>query len=134
MARKVLTYTVTNEGRDRGKAFVLTEMSALQAERWAMRAMMALVKSDVELPEDVNNLGLPAMAVIGIKAFGKMNFADAQPLLDEMMACVTFMPDPTKPQVVRRLIDDDIEEVTTRLLLRAEIFKLHVNFLPADAS
>jgi hypothetical protein len=133
MARKVLTYTVTDEGRDLGKAFVLTEMSATQAERWGMRAMMALLKGDVELPEDAISGGLQALAAAGFKAFGKIDYADAAPLLDEMMTCVTFMPDPARPQVVRRLMDDDIEEVVTRLRLRAEIFKLHVSFSAAGA-
>lgn len=132
--RKTLTYTVTDEGRDKGKQFILTEMPATQAERWGMRALMALIKSGVDLPEGVASGGLQALAVFGFRAFGAMSFADAEPLLDEMMACVTYVPDPGRPQVVRRLMDDDIEEVVTRLKLRAEIFKLHVNFSAAVAT
>lgn len=134
MARKVLTYTVTDEGRDRGKAFVLTEMPAAKAERWAMRALQGLIKAGVEMPDEASAAGVQGLAIFGFRAFGAMDFDVAEPLLDEMMTCVTCLPDPTRPQVVRNLIEDDIEEVVTRVKLRLEIFKLHVNFSKADAA
>ena len=43
------------------------------------------------------------------------------------------MPDPSKPHVVRNLIEEDIEEITTRLKLRGEVWKLHTGFLKAVA-
>jgi hypothetical protein len=43
------------------------------------------------------------------------------------------MPDPSKPQLVRKLFDEDIEEVMTLVKLRAEVFKLHVDFSQAGA-
>ena len=51
MARTVSNYTVTDEGRDNGKVFVLTEMPASRAESWAMRALLALMAGGVEVPE-----------------------------------------------------------------------------------
>lgn len=48
-----------------------------------------------------------------------------------MFECITIIPDPSKPNVTRALIEDDIEEVATRLKLRIEIFKLHVDFFTA---
>jgi hypothetical protein len=53
----------------------------------------------------------------------------AEPLLDELLTCVEFMPDPARPEVVRSLIDDDIEEVATIFKLQKEVLALHVDFL-----
>jgi hypothetical protein len=50
-----------------------------------------------------------------------------------MWDCVAFMPDPAKPQIVRKLFEEDIEEVATRIKLRAEVWKLHTGFLKAVA-
>ena len=134
MARKIATITIDAEGRDFGKVFKLTEMPASQGEKWAAKAFFALAKSGVEIPEDIANAGLAGIAVLGLKAIGGMSFIDAEPLLDEMFECVTYVPDPARPQVIRALIEDDIEEIATRLTLRKELFSLHVNFsTPAAA-
>lgn len=130
MARKELTY-MAEDGRDQGKKFKLTEMPADHAERWAMRAVLALMKSGVELPEGIERLGMSALAGLGLRAISGLDWEIAEPLLNEMMSCVQIMPDPSKPQIVRNLISEDIEEITTRLKLRMEVFKLHTDFLQA---
>src|SRR3546814_21113858 len=47
--------------------------------------------------------------------------------------CVQIMPDPSKTHIVRNLIEEDIEEITTRVKIRAEVWKLHTGFLKAVA-
>ena len=131
MARSTVNYTVTDEGRDRGKVFVITEMSSAKAERWAMRALLALMNGNVDMPEGFQRTGLAGMAEMGLKALSHLKFDVAEPLLNEMFECVQIMPDPTKPQLVRALIDQDIEEIQTRLKLRVEVWKLHTGFLKA---
>lgn len=123
MARKTAEFTAT-QGRDKGKTYVLTEMSSYAAERWAIRAFMALAKSGVDVPEDVQELGMAGIARLGLKALGGANFEDAEPLLEEMFQCVKFKAS----AAVRDLVEDDIEEVATRLQLRREVFGLHVDF------
>lgn len=51
MSRKTLIYQVpAQEGnRDAGKRFLIEEMPATRAERWAMRALLALMGGNVEL-------------------------------------------------------------------------------------
>jgi hypothetical protein len=134
MARKTLTYTVTDEGRDKGKVFILTEMAASQAERWALRALSALAASGVEVPDDIATAGLAGVARLGVQAFGGLPWEKAEPLIEEMFKCISILPDPSKPSVTRVLIEDDIEEVTTRLKLRIELFKLHMSFFPRGAN
>lgn len=133
MARSTVNYTVTDDGRDFGKVFVLTEMPASKAESWAMRALLALMASGVEVPEGFDRMGMAAMAEVGIRALSGLKWEVAEPLLAEMMECVQVMPDPGKPHVVRRLIEEDIEEVATRVKIRAEVWKLHTGFLKAAA-
>lgn len=126
--RKTLNFTVVAEGRDKGKMFQLREMAAARAEKWAMRALLALARSGVEMDEDFAQQGMRGVAILGIKALSKMHWEDAEPLVDEMMECVRCIPDPGNPLMVRDLIDDDIDEIETRLTLRMEVAKLHVDF------
>ena len=127
MARRVKIVTVTAEGRDTGKVFVLREMAASAAEKWAARALLALAKSGANIPDDAAAAGLAGVASVGFQAFGGLPWELAEPLLDEMFDCVMIQPS-ANPDVTRRLIEDDIEEVATRLKLRLELFELHTGF------
>jgi hypothetical protein len=133
MGRHTRTVVITEEGRDKGKTFLLKEMPALKAEKWATKLFLALSRSGVEIPDEIASAGLAGVAALGFRMLGWVSFADAEPLLDEMFSCVSIIPDPRNPALVRPLIDiggdgDDIEEVSTRLRLRADIFNLHASF------
>jgi len=128
MPRKTITYAVTDEGRDKGKVFVLTEMPASQAERWALRAFQALAKAGIDVPDNLAQMGMAGIAIAGVQALSRTPWQEAEPLLDEMFACIQRQPNPQKSAIVRALVEDDIEEVQTRLKLRAELLKLHVDF------
>lgn len=133
MARKTVNYVVTDENRDQGKAFVLTELPAAKAEAWAFRAILALMEGGVDLPAGFERMGVAGIAELGIRALAHLRWEVAEPLLAEMWECVQIMPDPAKPHVVRQLIESDIEEVMTRIKIRAEVWKLHTDFLSAAA-
>lgn len=128
MARNTITYTVTDANRDNGKTFLITEMSAAQAEAWAMRAILALMDGKVELPEGVELEGMAGIAKIGIKALAGLRWEVAEPLMKEMFDCIQIIPDPSRPQIVRPLIEQDIEEIMTRVKLRGEVWALHTGF------
>lgn len=131
MARKIVKVIIDADGRDFGKVFVLREMSASDAEEWGLRALSALLASGVEIPDDIAKAGLMGVARMGIAAFGGMPWALLKPLLAEMFTCVRFQPVAGVDAVTRELVEDDIEEVSTRIKLRAELFKLHMGFLLA---
>lgn len=128
MARKTATVTIDAEGRDLGKVFLLREMPASQAEKWAARAFLAMARSGIDIPDDLAGAGLAGIAAVGLKAIGGLGFAEAEPLMDEMFACIQIIPDPARPAVVRALVESDTEEISTRLRLRKEVFGLHVDF------
>lgn len=132
MARKTTIITIDDEGRDKGKIFHIRELPARQAERWASRALMMLGRHGVDI-EGLAGTGFAGIAVLGIQALFKAQFEEVEPLLDEMFSCVMVQPDARHPNIVRPLIDlggegDDIEEIATRLRLRAEVFSLHTGF------
>jgi hypothetical protein len=132
MARKI-EHFVSVDGRDAGKAFIITEMPARAAEKWAIRALLAMGKNGVEIPEGAFDAGMASMAKIGLGMVCKLPYDEAESLLDEMLSCVTIMPDPSKPNITRDLVEDDTEEVATLLKLRVQTFKLHVDFSKADS-
>nr|DAH84769.1 MAG TPA: Sperm-activating peptide [Caudoviricetes sp.] len=127
MARKTKALTIADEGRDQGKVFILREMPASQAEKWAMRALLSVARSGIDIGQAASQ-GMQGIALMGVSALLSANWDDAEPLLDEMMSCIEIRPDPAKVNIVRALIEDDIEEVMTRIKLRQEVLELHVGF------
>lgn len=135
MPRKTKIVTIDQQGRDKGKHYLITEMSASQAEKWATRAFLALAHSGVEVPQNLVDAGFAGIAVLGLRSLIGLQFEEAEPLLDEMFSCVQFIPDIRQQNVVRPIKEeaDDLEEVATRVQLRTEVFELHVGFSIADA-
>lgn len=125
--RREITVTITDKNRDSGKVFVLTEMPASVAERWADRAILAVGHSGANI-DYVKGKGVAGIAVLGFKALFGINEASALALADEMFSCVQIKV----PAATRPLVEDDIEEVTTRWRLRAEVFALHTGFSLAE--
>lgn len=133
MARKTKLVTIPpattgTENRDAGKTFLITEMSPVRSEKWCQRALLAASASGIDIPPEVIRMGVGACLAAGLKALLTMSFADAEPLLDEMVQCVQFVPDRKAPDVVRSLDEEDVEEVLTLLLLRQEVVELHTGF------
>lgn len=114
-------------GRDGGKTFIITEMSALDGERWATRFLRSLVRSNIELPHGLTaEMGWSALAWVGVKALGGMDWQEARDLLDELLACVKIMRDARNPEATTMpLLPDDVQEISTLLRLRVEAFSLH---------
>lgn len=133
--RKTQRLTITTEGRDKGKVFLLTEMPADQAEAWAIRALLGLQRAGIEIPDDALAGSAASIAALGLKALFSLPWEDLQPLLDEMFSCVQYVHNPKHPaQEITPGIGSQIEEVATRLMLRVAIFELHLGFsVPGEA-
>lgn len=130
--RKTEKLTIQEEGRDKGKTFVLTEMPADQAERWAIRALLALTNSGAVIPDGGTEAGMAGIAAMGFEALGRLPFEAVEPLLDEMFDCVRYEHKHGAP--LQKIIPGDgsqIEEVRTRLNLRVALFRLHTGFSTA---
>lgn len=135
MARRTKIFVVEDEGRDKGKRFLLTEMASSKAESWAYRLILALAHNNTDIPSA--DTGMAGLAQIGLRGLAGLPWLVAEPLLREMFECVQVLPDPKNSSFARELEpaggdgDYDIEEVTTRMHLRLEVFKLHVDFSTA---
>lgn len=128
MTLKVLRITIMDDGRDKGKVFIIEEKPARQIQKWAVRAFLALARSGVDVPDDIEQAGLAGLATMSLRALTNLHFEDADSLMDELFECVRIAPDPKHTEVVRTLVDSDIEEVTTRFRLHMEAFQLHTGF------
>lgn len=124
MARKEASF-IADFGRDAGKQYHITEMSASQAESWAFKVILAIGNAGIDIPDDLAAQGMSGLLAVGYLNLLKIPFEAAKPLMDEMMGCVQMVP---SPNVKRPLIEDDIEEVKTRLSLRKAIWDLHMDF------
>ena len=56
------------------------------------------------------------------------NPATVKPLLDDLMECIKIQPENNRPEVRRALIESDVEEVKTLLLLKWRVLSLHLDF------
>lgn len=125
MSRKTKTVTVEMEGRDRGKKFLLTELPAVQADKWANRALSAIGRANHDIAADLGTFGMAGIAVVGLRALMSVPWDELEPLLEEMMGCVQIVP---SSGMARALIEGDIEEVLTFSWLRSEVLDVHVGF------
>jgi hypothetical protein len=130
MRKKEVITVPASGGRDDGKLFTITEMSAMQAEKWAWRLMIALKGSRGWVPDEVAQLGMVGVTVRMINAFlsADVDYPAFEALLDEMMECVRRVRDPRRPDVEAALNALDIEEVSTVAWLRSEVIRVHTGF------
>jgi len=134
MSRKTITYTVEAEGRDQGKQFLMTEMSALHGQRWAIHMLFAIAAGGVNLPSGYEALGFAGLSKIALPMLLQAPLHMVEPLLKEMMDCVEIIPDPqSKPHVKRKLQDSDIDEILTYFALRKQVWDLHTGFFQNGA-
>ena len=127
MALKSKQITIEN-GRDKGRVFLITEMSAAHADNWAMRALIALANGGVDLGGLSPQQGMMGMAGVALDALGRLKADDAIPLLNELLDCVQIIPEGGQPRPLN-MDFNDVEDFTTLWRLRKEVFALHTDFL-----
>ncbi|MDR3534029.1 MAG: hypothetical protein P4L90_26115 [Rhodopila sp.] len=132
--RRTATVPIHREGRDRGGVFTLTEMPAVQATEWFIRAMQLLARSGADVPSNIMHLGAAGFVTMGIgtvlTGLGKAPWHEVKPLLDELLGCVTSYQPPGAVAAQTRwdVIKGQIEEPATILQLHEEVVSLHLGF------
>lgn len=135
MPRKTTRITIAEEGRDKGKAFVLTELPTDQAERWFIRALFAIAKSNADVTPEVIAGGAASFAAWGLPALLQADYRDVEPLLDEMWQCIQYQHAANIPlQDIAAGVNSQIEEVSTRFALRLAVMQLHLGFFIPEAT
>lgn len=139
--RKTKLVTIELSGRDKGKQFLITEMPASRGEQWAMKALLAMMhNTNLDLPDGWQQAPMMLVAGIGLlKVLASIPFEIADELSTELMACIKPKAMPNlqgkleEIKIDRILIEDDIEEIATRAVLKSEVFEVHTGFSVADA-
>jgi hypothetical protein len=124
MARIESTYTETAEGRDKGKKFLITEMSAVGGYKWASRLLFAMANTGIDVGDEVLASGMAGLAMMGFKDVGKMPHHVAEPLMDDLLACVQVV---AENGTVRAIFPGDIEEVLTLFRLQKAAWDVHIS-------
>ena len=133
MARKEKTVTIKD--RDKELIFKITEMPAMKAERWKIRAIMLLLSSDIDMPQGASiEEGISEFMAGGaeklFKALSKVDVDKAINLFDEMLySCIQLSTQGVDTQINEAIIDSNVEDSSTLTKLRFECLKLHFDFL-----
>ncbi|WP_244183701.1 MULTISPECIES: hypothetical protein [Acetobacter] len=132
MALKQKTVTIPHDGEDKDKTFVITRMNAFEADKWGRHVIQAAIGSGASIPGVADGAGLAGVAAAGINIFGAMSPERTDELLDVLMDCVVYVPDPARPEVTMPFKlaakSGQIEEIPTIGWLQKEAFALHVDF------
>lgn len=126
---KTKEVTITAEGRDKGRQYLLTEMPALKAERWARRAVMAMSRQELDIRAEVAALGMWGFVLGGMQALAAGDVDQVDQLMDEMLPQIQIVEE----KITRPIQGDgDVWEIATYKTLRQELIELHLGFTLAD--
>lgn len=128
MALRQIHVRVPMDGADHGKEFVITRMSAMEADQWGRHCLQAAIASGADIPGLEEDAGLAGLAAVGVGIFGAMDPQRMDALIERLMRCVSVQPDPRNAAVRRPLDESDLEEIPTVGWLQKEAFALHVDF------
>lgn len=133
--KKSKIITIEKEGRDFGKRFKITEMSARQLEDWTIELVGALINSGLDISDEggVSEVA-QQLSHKGLSFLKNIKIELVKPLYDRLLECVVYLGKDGKDNAVSRTLTNDtadevIEEVGTLFALRGEVLKLHFDFL-----
>lgn len=131
MARKEIPFIVETEGRDKGKEFLITEMSAWDADTLAQDIFRAMGDSNYSsIPADVIAMGCAGLATVGLSVISASSPEVARQLRDRLMSTVDIIIT-SEGQRQQRKVNGalDFEEVSTIRTLLDKVFEINFNFL-----
>ena len=127
MARKEIIVTIADRGRD--LTFKIREMPATRLERWLLRSLLLLVGSAAAAPNGIDvEKGIAWLSENALTALGNLDYEEAAPLLDELLACCSRVDAGIEQQMTPDVADGIIEDVRTLFRLREEALKVNLGF------
>ncbi|WP_220703932.1 hypothetical protein [Citrobacter braakii] len=131
MARKEIPFIVETEGRDKGKEFLITEMSAWDADSLAQDIFRAMGDSNYSsIPADVIAMGCAGLATVGLSIISASSPEVARQLRDRLMSTVDIIITNDGQRQQRKVNGAlDFEEVSTIRSLLDKVFEINFNFL-----
>lgn len=131
MARKEIPFIVETEGRDKGKEFLITEMSAWDADSLAQDIFRAMGDSNYSsIPADVIAMGCSGLATVGLSVISASSPEVARQLRDRLMSTVDIIITNDGQRQQRKVNGSlDFEEVSTIRSLLDKVFQVNFDFL-----
>lgn len=131
MARKEIPFIVEAEGRDKGKEFIITEMSAWDADSLAQDIFRAMGDAEFSsIPPDVISMGCAGLATVGLSVISASSPEVARALRDRLMSTVDIVITTDKTRNQRKVNGSlDFEEVATIRSVLDKVFQVNFNFL-----
>lgn len=131
MARKEIPFIVETEGRDKGKEFLITEMSAWDADTLAQDIFRAMGDSNYSsIPADVIAMGCAGLATVGLSVISASSPEVARQLRDRLMSTVDIIITNDGQRQQRKVNGSmDFEEVSTIRTLLDKVFQVNFDFL-----
>lgn len=131
MARKEIPFIVEEEGRDKGKEFLITEMSAWDADSLAQDIFRAMGDSNYSsIPADVIAMGCAGLATVGLSVISASSPEVARQLRDRLMSTVDIVITNDGQRQQRKVNGSlDFEEVSTIRSLLDKVFQVNFDFL-----
>lgn len=131
MARKEIPFIVEDDNRDKGKEFIITEMSAWDADSLAQDIFRAMGESNFTgIPPDVIAMGCAGLATVGLSVISASSPDVAHTLRDRLMSTVEIVIT-HDGQRNRRKVNGaiDFEEVSTIRSVLDKVFSVNFDFL-----
>lgn len=131
MARKEIPFIVEEEGRDKGKEFLITEMSAWDADALAQDIFRAMGDSNYSgIPADVIAMGCAGLATVGLSVISASSPEVARQLRDRLISTVDIIITSEGQRQQRKVNGSlDFEEVSTIRSLLDKVFQVNFDFL-----
>ncbi|CAI9399148.1 hypothetical protein [Lelliottia sp. T2.26D-8] len=131
MARKEIPFIVEAEGRDKGKEFIITEMSAWDADSLAQDIFRAMGDAEFSsIPPDVISMGCAGLATVGLSVMSAASPDVARKLRDRLMSTVEIIITHEGQRQTRPVNGAiDFEEVSTIRTLLDKVFQVNFSFL-----
>ncbi len=131
MSRQEVIFTVEDNNRDKGKEFIITEMSAWDADELAQDIFRAMGESDFsEIPADVIAMGCAGLATVGLSVLSASSPEVARTLRNRLMSTVQIAITHEGQQQVRKVNGSiDFEEVSTIRKIMDKVFQVNFDFL-----
>lgn len=128
--RKEINFVIEDENRDKGKEFVITEMSAWDADELAQDIFRAMGDSDFSaIPADVISMGCAGLATVGLSVLSAASPDISRNLRDRLLDTVEIVITHNGSTQTRKVKSIDFEEVSTIRQLMDKVFQVNFNFL-----
>lgn len=135
MARRDKTITITNEGRDKDKRFLITELPASKTEEFSMLMIENFSSLD---PETIKQLQEIAKSMSNTQALASIETSKLDPKLakilfngieDYLFLTLDYLQVGNSIEITKENADNFIEEASTRFELKQQFMEMHIGFL-----